>query len=230
MSLATRFFNRVSSKLRRQSFALNALDLKLEKYLDFDDGFFIEAGANDGVQQSNTLYFERYRGWRGLLVEPVPELAERCRANRPHCLVENTALVADDYESPTVEMRYCDLMSLVKGGMKSNEEEEEHIRSGCDCQEVETRELTVPACTLSQLLDRHQIMQIDLLSLDVEGFELPALRGLDFRRHAPRFLLIEARYRDEIDSYLSSWYEPLAELSYHDVLYRQLAPQSRGKN
>jgi FkbM family methyltransferase len=225
MSVATRLLKRISSKFRRQSFALNKLNLKLERYLDFDHGFFIEAGANDGVRQSNTLYFERYRGWRGLLVEPVPELAEHCRRNRPHCLVENTALVADDYEGSTVEMRFCNLMSLVKGGMKSIEEEDEHIRSGCDCQQIETRELTVPACTLSDLLDRHQITQVDLLSLDVEGFELPALRGLDFQRHAPRFLLIEVCYREDIESYLSSWYAPLAELSYHDVLYRQLISQ-----
>jgi len=39
-------------------FALNDLDKKIERYLDFDNGFFVELGANDGVNQSNTLFFE----------------------------------------------------------------------------------------------------------------------------------------------------------------------------
>ncbi len=33
--------------------ALNELDKKLEKYLDFDHGYFVELGANDGLTQSN---------------------------------------------------------------------------------------------------------------------------------------------------------------------------------
>lgn len=44
--------------------ALHELDRKLEKFLDFDGGFFVEAGANDGFAQSNTYYFERFRRWR----------------------------------------------------------------------------------------------------------------------------------------------------------------------
>lgn len=37
-------------------------------------GFFVEAGALDGEDKSNSLYFEKYRGWKGLLVEPDPSL------------------------------------------------------------------------------------------------------------------------------------------------------------
>ena len=62
-----------------QSFGLNGLDLALLPWLDFRDGFFIEAGANNGVKFSNTLFFERYRNWRGLLIEPIPNLAADCR-------------------------------------------------------------------------------------------------------------------------------------------------------
>ena len=55
---------------------LNGLqDKKVLKYLPTAPGFFIEAGANDGLKQSNTFYLESRRGWRGLLVEPIPELA-----------------------------------------------------------------------------------------------------------------------------------------------------------
>ena len=35
------------------------------------DGFFIEAGADDLVTDSNTLFFEMERGWTGILIEPT---------------------------------------------------------------------------------------------------------------------------------------------------------------
>ena len=78
----------------------------------------------------------------------------------------------------------------------------------------------MPARTLTSILDQHRVRRIDLLSLDVEGYELSVLRGLDFDRHAPRYLLVEARYREEIDAFLAPRYDTVAELGYRDVLYR----------
>ncbi len=204
----------------RDRFAHSELDTKLERYLDFDGGTFIEAGANDGVTQSNTLYFEGRRGWRGLLIEPIAHLAQECRRYRPHALVEQVALVSAEREPGPIVLRYANLMSVVKGGMRTGEEEDAHIAAGCEVQKVETYELSVPSATLSSLLDKHGIAHIDLLSLDVEGYELNALKGLDLSRHRPRFILVEARYRDEVHAYLSGLYELVDELTIHDLLYR----------
>lgn len=209
---------------RRQSFGLNELDVKLAKLLDYPRrGFFIEAGANDGVTQSNSLYFERYLGWRGLLVEPIPTLAEACRRNRPKALVENAALVPFGFAGDSIEMRYCNLMSVVKGGMRSAAEERDHIAAGCAVQQVATYEVVVPACPLQSILDRHAIATADLLVLDVEGFEAKVLQGIDFTRFAVGHLLIEARYRDEVEAVLAGRYTAVATLSHHDVLYRKTA-------
>jgi hypothetical protein len=78
----------------------------------------------------------------------------------------------------------------------------------------------VPARTLTAVLDSHGIRRVDFLSLDVEGYELEVLKGLDFDRFRPTLMLIEARYREEIDNFLKPRYQPVAELSHHDVLYR----------
>ena len=204
--------------------ALDQLDRKLVPYLNFKRGFFIEAGAHDGLNQSNTLYFEKRRGWTGLLVEPIPELAQRCRQNRPHAIVENCALVPLSLEGSQVLMRFCGLMSVVQGSMKSLEEELTHVRTGCDLQKLEPYEITVPARALSSLLDDHGIREVDFLSLDVEGGELHALQGIDFTRHRPRFMLIEARYRQEIEDFLEPYYTRVAALTERDLLFQARRP------
>ena len=50
---------------------LSKLNLSMQNSLS--GGFFIEAGAWDGEDLSNSLHFEIVRNWTGLLVEPVPE-------------------------------------------------------------------------------------------------------------------------------------------------------------
>ena len=76
----------------------------------------------------------------------------------------------------------------------------------------------------SSLLDECRLdREIDLLSLDVEGAEPQALRGLDLRRHSPRWICVEARDPDEIRRLLDPTHrlvEILTDLGTHrDLLY-----------
>ena len=59
------------------------MDRQLDEILAKRGGFFVEAGANDGYRQSNTYLLERARGWTGILVEAIPDLARRCARERP---------------------------------------------------------------------------------------------------------------------------------------------------
>lgn len=210
--------------LRYSRPAQHDLDRRLERHLDHDGGVFIEAGANDGVRQSNTYYFEKIRGWTGLLVEPVPELAAECRRNRRAPVVE-AALAAADLPGATVELQVAGLMSTVTGALGDAAATAAHVATGLAVQGLrETRRLRVPARTLSALIDEVRLrLPIDLLSLDVEGAEPAALRGLDLARHAPRFICVEARDPAELDAILGARYrlrEVLTDLgSRSDLLY-----------
>jgi FkbM family methyltransferase len=204
--------------------ALDGLDRKLERHLDFDGGVFVEAGANDGVRQSNSYYFEKIRGWTGLLVEPVPALAAECRKNRRGPVAE-AALVETEVPGATVELCVAGLMSTVSGAMGDAEATARHVAAGVAVQRLPGTEwIRVPARTLSALIDEAGLARrIDLLSLDVEGAEPAALRGVDFDRHAPRFICVEARDEGVIAAILEPRYrlaEVLTDLGTHrDLLY-----------
>ena len=75
----------------RKYHGLNKIDKKLARHISNQSGFFIELGANDGISQSNTLYLERRMNWRGILIEPNPNLFALCKKtekkyNHQRCL------------------------------------------------------------------------------------------------------------------------------------------------
>ncbi len=145
------------------------------------DGFFVEAGAFDGYQASVTYALECL-GWRGLLVEPNPSMAEACRERRTNSRVVHAALGASTGDTSFV------VTSDGSGGMFSHVPERGGTMKRQRVLHQET--VTVPLTTLNELLAGHE-GDIDAVSLDVEGFELEVLAGFDLRLHRPKVLLLE---------------------------------------
>jgi FkbM family methyltransferase len=203
--------------------ALHGMDAKLQRWLDLDWGFFVEAGANDGVEQSNTYWLERFRGWRGVLVEPVPELHRLAVRERPGARVINCALVAPEDAGGEVAMRYGGLMTVVQGAHGSPDDDRAFVAPAFALGFEDEYEFSVPARTLSSILDEVRAPEVDLLSLDVEGYEPQVLRGLDLDRHAPRFLLVEMHDleagRRAVEAVLGERYVAVEQLSPLDLLY-----------
>ena len=197
--------------------AAERIDTQLERFLPAHGGIFVEAGANDGYTWSNTYYLERWKGWSGVLVEAIPDLAAECRALRTRSQVVNCALVSDDHDAPTVTMTYADLGSLIS-------DSEPELEARLDLIELRRYEIEVPARTLTQVLDDAGVQRPDFMSLDLEGHEPSAIRGLDLERHGPDWMLAETLGREgrvAIEAALGDLYEPAAELTSADVLYRR---------
>lgn len=200
--------------------SLNSLDKKIEKYLPHK-GVFIEAGANDGLNQSNTLFLARKYGWQGILIEPVPRLHSRCVKNRKESVCVNAALVSPDESGKTIEMIDVDLMTQVKNskGFAANEE---NLTVAEKVQGIKRREVSVIGRTLSEVIDESPFNSIDLLSLDIEGFELEALLGITKVSHFPKWILIETSNLKAVLDTLGDRYEKVIKLSEHDYLLRLL--------
>jgi FkbM family methyltransferase len=203
--------------------ALNQLDRKLLKYLDYENGFFIEVGANDGISQSNTFYFEQALGWRGLLIEPVPELFELCcRFRKSRTL--NCALGPFEQEGECVEILFSDLMSVVEGAKITDgttiKSAQEHARLGRKYWRGKPYRVSVPVKALSNILRDENVVQIDLFSLDVEGYEKEVLSGVDFNVHRPKYILVETGEIEEVLRIIPKEYKLVDKFSHHDYLLK----------
>ncbi len=210
--------------------ALFGMDESLERHLGTGPGYFVEAGANDGFTQSNTYFLERARGWRGLLVEPIPDLAAQARRERPASTVVNCALLADAAPGATATMRYGGLMSIVAGSRGDEAAEEDYVSGAFTLGVDDPYEVTVPARTLSAVLDDVRAPRVDLMSLDAEGFEPEILKGLDLARHRPRFVLVEVLDMEaglQAIADLLPGYEVVERLSPNDVLFADRAEAGR---
>jgi FkbM family methyltransferase len=147
---------------------------------------FIEAGAHDGIQQSNTKRLEEFHGWTGILVEPSKSLFNALKKNRPNSkcfqnalgsFEENNLFIHGDFDGS--------LMSSVNGNRLDR-----------------NPSITVQIRSLQSILDEEKIDHVNLFSLDTEGYELKILKGIDFNKTTFDYLLIEI-YNDQFDSIVS---------------------------
>jgi FkbM family methyltransferase len=109
----------------------------------------------------------------------------KCASARPRSIVENAALVSFESKEKTMKLAVSKKHSERAGALMGKLTKS----SAVSTDEVHVYE--VRTATITDLLAKHDIDEIDLWSLDVEGFELEVLAGMDFARFRPKFVLIE---------------------------------------
>ena len=210
---------------RTGNFSRYGIDKILEEMLPHRDGFYVELGANDGAKESNSYYFELNKGWKGVLIEPAPNLYLSCIKRRgANNAVFCNACVPFDYNEEFVRMKYCDSMTISDNLDLDIGDHDKFVETGD--QFLEGRESTfvfgAKSATLNSLLKEAEAPAlIDFLSLDVEGAELDVLKGVDFTKYNFRYMVIECRDIDRISTYLAEFnYSLEKKITYHDYLFK----------
>lgn len=145
-------------------------------------GRFAEIGAYDGVTGSNSLFFEIFRGWSGILVEASPTHHAEVLANRDTpCLNVAVAPQAGAVAFLDVKRGYTQM-----GGIVGTLGEQARKAIEADPR-TEAQVVRVAARPLADILADAGLTRLDYLSIDIEGGELAVLRGFpfaDFAIHA----------------------------------------------
>ncbi|MCP5202154.1 MAG: FkbM family methyltransferase [Gammaproteobacteria bacterium] len=177
------------------------------------DGVFVDVGGFDGVTGSNTLFFEIFRGWRGLLVEAVDEHFEVARSFRRCECVQ--ALVGD---GAPAEFLTVDSGPVQMSGLSASYDPKR--RAWVDGQpnlslRTEVRETRL----LADLLRAHHLHRVDLVSLDIEGAEAGVLAAFPFAEFEVECWCVETAENPEpvAEIMIANGYEWFERIGHDDL-------------
>lgn len=178
-------------------------------------GTFVDVGGYDGVTGSNTVFFEKWRNWTGVLVEPVEtHLAHAKTARACSCLGYAVSDAEGMAEFITVTEGFTQM-----SGLSSSYDAGvlEKVRANPRHKETKVK---VPTKTLAAILHEANIEHPDFISLDIEGGELAALQAFPFAEHRVGLWAIENNTGTaEISQLMRSHHYDLIDFCGPDEIY-----------
>jgi FkbM family methyltransferase len=148
---------------------------------------YLDIGANHPIALSNTYYFykKNKNQGRGLLIEPNPNLVKRLKQYRPNDTVLNVGISPNEH-SCKMKFYLCEhhVLSTFSEDEKKQYEKMGHKFIGA--QDIQT-------LNINNILNEYGYVKngLDLLSLDVEGFDFEILKVFDFSLVRPKIIVAE---------------------------------------
>jgi len=190
-------------------------------FKDKKNGIFLEIGADDGVDKSNTMFFEETLGWNGICVEPSHKRFKLLADNRK-CICENCAL-----SNSVGEVEFMDIGGWGKGlsGIVEKYDTKHEARIAQETKHPDNKGkeiIKVKTDLLSNILEKHKIYEVDFCTIDTEGGEYDILSSLDFDKFQINIILVENNYNETKtkDLLLSKGYELVTRLQIDDVFVK----------
>src|SRR6266699_2244453 len=149
-------------------------------FQDRHNGVFLDVGANDYRNESNTYYLETELGWSGVAIDALEEFAPGYKEHRPH--TQFFAGFVSDVGDSAVQFFVPEQNKLVASVSREFTE-----RAG-----TPGVPRTVRTTTLDRVLVQAGISRLDFMSMDIELSEPKALTGFDIDRFSPSLVCVEA--------------------------------------
>ena len=179
------------AQLKQDMFVLDELGYKR-------DGYFVEFGATNGVDFSNTYLLETEMGWRGILAEPARVWQDALVANRKCCISFDCVWSKSREELEFNEVGAADLSTI-----NVFSDVDEHAKT-----RTEGKKYNVHTVSLLDLLNKYKApKEIDYLSIDTEGSEFEILSAFDFDAYKFKVITCEHNYtpmREKLADLLTS--------------------------
>jgi len=167
------------------------------------DCFFIQIGANDGINHDPLHAFLNEHPCRGILLEPQRAMFERlCRTYADHPGLTLLRLAIGDAPQKRLyrlDSAPADAPSWWHGVASFDREVVAKHRRFFDDIERYIVEEAVPCMTLQQLIDAHGVEQLDLLQIDTEGYDFEIIKMLEPTGLRPTLIHFEHKHLSDAD-------------------------------
>ena len=186
-------------------------DLIIEHFLPTKkDGFYVDIGANDPVRLNNTLLFHNKR-WTGINIEPNPKKKWLFNLMRMRDINLNIGI-----GPKRSEMEFYVFDQSILSTFNKNSADE-YRKMG----HIITNIVKVPVVPLKEVLGKYaKGKEIDIMSVDTEGYDMEVLESNDWKKFRPRFIILETlEYREgNIGKKLNDTYDKyMSNLGYNKV-------------
>lgn len=158
------------------------------------NGIFVDIGAYDGIDGSNSYFFEKHLEWKGLCVEPIPSVFQKLVKNR-NCFCEQVAAWKEnDIKKFKIIEGYSEMLS----GLVDCYEDEHKKRIDSEIQSFNQKsiEIEIQCVDINTLLSKYHLYNIDFLSIDIEGSEIEILKKIDFSKFKIKYISVENNYNN----------------------------------
>ncbi len=190
--------NLIKSQLYQDIFALLMVGKNYDKT-------FLEFGATDGLELSNTYLLENNCGWTGVLCEPSPQWHDILKKNRP-----NTKIVTECiWNIGNKKLRFFVSDVGVLSTLEEFKESDKLSIPGNTKSRIEKGNVViVNTISLNELIEKEfKGKSPSYISIDTEGSEFEILKGFDFKKYDPVCFTIEHNFTNlqkDIDEIMKS--------------------------
>lgn len=182
------------------SFSKSGDDIQLFKLINATSpGVYVDIGCWHPIKASNT-YFFYLRGWKGLCIDPNPELKILYEKFRPTDDFVNSA-VGEDFKNLKyymLEEQYSSMNTLDLEFIKKHKLIHKIIKT-----------IAVPTLSLKTILDTKikKNDRIDFFDIDVEGFDIEVLKSNDWEKYRPKVVVVETdlMLQDDLNSQIVNY-------------------------
>ena len=184
------FFNQILLKLnlihkkilsKKFYFSFSGVDILIENiFRNQKNGFYIDVGCQHPIKNNNT-YLLHKKGWSGINIDLDKDNIDLFNVSR---ISDDNINIAASNKINEVDLFFFHKKSPINTiDKKTSQFQKAKISS---IKKIKTN-------TLNNIIksSKYSNKKIDLLSIDVEGHELPVLEGLDFNKYSPNVIVVE---------------------------------------
>ena len=194
------------------SYAQNLEDYHLDlAFAGQQMGTYVDVGGGHPVADNVSFWFY-LKGWRGLIVEPQQALADIYAHVRPR---DHAACCLAGQAEGEAEFHVVDKLHGFSTTVREHAAGAGKFGAGFTT-------MRLPVRTLSALIEEAGLARIDFLKIDVEGAEAEVLAGMDFKRHRPRVVLVEAVAPGSMEAAWDAWEPQLTANGYRFAFFDRL--------